>query len=77
MTERIDEILTLLQDGRWHSITEITEKTQLHQTKIELVTSFLEKYDFIRLNKTQQKAKLTLSLHRFIKRIRTLNTNQK
>jgi len=69
LTEKIDKILTLLQDGEWHSITEITLKTELNQTKIQLITNFLAKYNLIKLDKTQQEAKLTLPTHNFIKKI--------
>jgi len=69
LTEKIDKILTLLQDGEWHPIAEITQKTKLNQTKIQLITNFLARYNLIRMNKTQQKAKLTPPTHKFIKKI--------
>jgi len=69
LTKKIDKILTLLQDGQWHQITEITQKTKLNQTKVQLITNFLRKYNLIKLNKTQQEAKLTPPTHKFIKRI--------
>jgi len=70
LTEEIDKILTLLQDGQWHQITEITQKTKLNQTKIQLITNFLTKYNIIKLNETQQEAKLTPPTHKFVKKIR-------
>jgi DNA-binding IclR family transcriptional regulator len=69
LTEKIDKILTLLQDGEWHPIREITQKTKLNQTKIQLITNFLTRYNLIKLNKAQQEAKLTPPTHKFIKKI--------
>jgi len=77
LTEKIDKILTLLEDGEWHRITEITQKTKLNQTKIQLITNFLTKYNIIELNETEQKAKLTLPTHKFIKKTKKPNNKQK
>ena len=69
MTEEIDTILTLLQDGQWHPITEIARKTRLNQLKIQLITDFLTKYNLIELSKMQQEAKLTPPTQRLVKKV--------
>jgi len=63
----IDDILELLEDGKWHDVRETVKKSKLHESKVEVILSFLAEYKFITLNKEQQKAKLTTSMLKFLK----------
>lgn len=65
----IDEILELLKNGEWHELKEIADKTQLHEFKVELITSFLAEYDFLEFNKKEKKIKLSPELLLFLKSI--------
>jgi len=66
----IDEILELLEDGKWHDIKEVVEKSNLQEFKVEVIYGFLAEYAFIDFNKEQQKAKLTPTTLKFLKEIR-------
>lgn len=61
----VEEILELLKDGKWRDLDEIMEKTRISKRKVEIVTSFLEKYGFIQLDKERGRAKLTLAMFTF------------
>ena len=66
MTVRsIEQVLRLLRDEQWHNINDIAEKTRLSTLKMQIITEFLAKYHFIRLNRKNGKIKISHSLARF------------
>ena len=68
----VDEILELLEDGKWHDIKEVMEKSNLQEFKVEMIYGFLVEYAFIDFNKEQQKAKLTPTTLKFLREIRRI-----
>ena len=68
----IDEILWLLEDGKWHELREIQKKVALPPIKTEIAVNFLGEYNFILLNEKTKKAKLQSSTRKFIKEIQRL-----
>jgi DNA-binding IclR family transcriptional regulator len=66
---QIDEILSILRNGKWHDIREICEKTRMNALKVELLTNFLLEYNFIELDKKESKTRLTKPLYQFLKKI--------
>lgn len=68
----VDDILRLLEDGRWHDLNEIGKKIELHDLKVKSLTKFLAQYSFIKLDKDGEKAKLDPSIEDFLKRIRRI-----
>jgi len=73
---QIDEILDALKNGKWHDLKEISEEKRLHQNTVKLLTDFLAHYDFIELNKKEQKTKLTPPLRDFLRKIRDLEEKE-
>jgi len=73
---KIDEILDVLKNGKWHNLKEISEKTQLQGLKVELLTEFLAEYDFIELDKKEQKTRLAPPLFNFLRKIRDLEEKE-
>jgi len=69
---KVEDILMLLKNGKWHDLKEIGEKTQLNNLKVKSVTKFLSQYNFIKLNEGEQKIKLDPSMKKFLKKIRQL-----
>ena len=67
-TPTIDQVLELLEDGDWHKLNEIAKKSGLQQPKLEAVVDFLEEYEFIHVDKEQQRAKLTHPVLKFLKK---------
>ena len=73
----VNDILELLENGRWHDLKEIGKKTQLQDLDITSVTKFLVQYNFIKLDKEGKKAKLGSSTQDFLKKIRQLEGEEK
>jgi len=71
-----ETILRLLENGKWHYLKDIEEKTQLNSDKVENVTKFLAKYNFVKLDEAKQKVKLDSPTNRFLKRIRQLENEE-
>jgi len=78
---KVEDILRLLENGKWHDLKEIGEKTQLktqlNDLKVKSVTKFLSQYNFIKLNEGEQKIKLDPSMQNFLKKIRQLEGEEK
>jgi hypothetical protein len=72
----VDDILKLLEDGKWHDLKEIRDKTKLHDLKVENITKFLARYNFIKLDKEGQKAKLNNLTLDFLKKIRQVEEKE-
>ena len=68
----IDEILELLEDGKWHDIKEVMKKSNLQEFKVEMICDFLAEYAFIDFNKEQKKAKFTPTPLKFLREIRRI-----
>lgn len=74
--EMINVIFNMLEDGEWHSLTEITDKSGLHEFKLEIVTNFLAEYDFIELDKTKRNVRLAVSVVDFLKKIKHIEKDE-
>ena len=77
MLPRVDDVLKLLENGEWHDLKEIGEKIQLPNLDTASVTDFLAQYDFIMLDKERKKAKLDSSTQVFLRKIQTLEGEEK
>jgi len=71
-----ETIMRLLEDGKWHYLKDIEEKTHLNSGKVENVTKFLAKYNFVKLDEAKQKVKLDPPTNRFLKRLRQLENEE-
>ena len=72
----LDDILKLLEDGRWHDLNEIRKKIELHDLKVKSLTKFLAQYNFIKLDKDGKKARLDPSIQDFLKKIRRIEEEE-
>jgi len=72
----VDDILKLLEDGRWHDLNEIRKKIELQNLKVKSLTKFLAQYNFIELDKDGKKAKLGPSIQDFLKKIRRIEEDE-
>jgi len=66
----VNVILDLLEDGKWHSLAEIADKSGLHEFKLEIVTGFLAEYNFIEVDKAKRRARLAVSVADFLRKIK-------
>jgi len=69
----VDEILELLNDGKWHSLSEVVEKSRLSEFKAETVMGFLAEYHFIQLDRERKKARLTPPALSFLEEIQRVD----
>lgn len=70
-------ILDLLEDSKWHSLSEIAIKSGLDNFTIERVAFFLAQYNFIELDITHRKAKLSLPVTDFLRKIKRVEEKRK
>jgi DNA-binding IclR family transcriptional regulator len=71
-----ETILRLLENGKWHYLKDIEKITHLNSGKVENVTKFLAKYNFVKLDEAEQKVKLDPPTNRFFKRLRQLENEE-
>ena len=69
---KIDEILILLKNNKWHDLKEITEKVEVSIDQIEHIAGFLLEYGFIQLGLNNKKVKLKPQLFKFLTEIQQL-----
>jgi len=51
-------ILERLDDGKWHGIEELQQRLGLNELKVQKVITFLNKYDFVKIDKEHRKVKI-------------------
>jgi len=71
-----ETILRLLENGKWHYLKDIEEKTHLNSFKVECITNFLAKFNFAKLDYMEQKVKLDLSTMKFLNKIRQIENER-
>jgi len=72
----IDKIFEILDNGDWHELTEVAEKTGTQKSKVELISSFLANYDFLEFDKNAGRIRLSAQLQIFLKKIRKVEREQ-
>ena len=61
----MDRILDFLKDGKWHDLSQLTEKFSLSESEAKLIVSFLREFDFIEVDMRGRKTKLHPTMHEF------------
>jgi len=51
-------ILELLGDGKWHGTEELLLRLGLNEQKLQEITAFLNKYDFVKIDDKNRKVKI-------------------
>jgi hypothetical protein len=69
-----ESILQILENGKWHYIKDIPKEARINQFKVDYITKFLIKYNFVTLDEAEQKIKLNPPANRFLKKVRKLET---
>ena len=72
----IDEILITLKDGNWHDLSEITKRCSSNKLRVEIIVSFLSKYDFMELDKKRRKARLRPLMLEFMNEIQRVRIKE-
>ena len=71
-----DIVLDLLENRKWHDLTEIADKIGLHGSRIETLTNFLSNYGFIELDKAKRKVRLAVSVVDFLKKTKYIEKDE-
>lgn len=58
---KMEKLIELLKDGKWHSLEEIAEKTEASPEKLEELLKTLSEYQLIQYDRELKAAKLNLS----------------
>ena len=66
MGSKISMILDLLSDGKWHSIAGLSRKSSLDSREIEELLSFLDKYEFAKVDFESGKAKINKAFQKLL-----------
>jgi len=73
----LEQVIRLLRDEQWHDIDEIASRTQLSPLRMQLVTEFLAKYGFIKLNRGKGKIRISRHMAEFFHRISAFDVKKK
>jgi DNA-binding IclR family transcriptional regulator len=65
----MDQILDILKDGKWHSLQEIIDQTKIQERKVRLITSFLQKFQLVQLEKKNKRIRVDALTKQFIEMI--------
>jgi DNA-binding IclR family transcriptional regulator len=74
--QAIDKILGILHNGDWHGVTEVARRTDTQESKIELISSFLDAYDFLEYDKKTKRIKLSKELQDFFVKIEEIEQRE-
>ncbi len=66
MASKISMILDLLSDGKWHSIAGLSRKSSLDGREMEEILSFLDKYEFAKVDFENGKAKINKAFQKLL-----------
>lgn len=56
----------MLNDGEWHMLEEIRQKTRMDDNQIQSVIEFLKAYNFIVMDAAKKKMKLDETVRKFL-----------
>jgi DNA-binding IclR family transcriptional regulator len=63
---KITMILEMLGDGKWHGIEELQLRLGLNELKVQEIAMFLNKYDFVKIDKKQRKVKINRNFQKLL-----------
>jgi hypothetical protein len=66
----------MFKDGNWHELSEIAKKCSSNKLRVEMVVSFLSKYDFVELDEKGRKARLRPLMLKFINEIQSFRIKE-
>ena len=69
----IDKFLDALKDGKWHTVAEIIDRTRIEEHKMKLLTSFLQKFEFIQVDEKANRMRLDSSTKKFLEKLGEIN----
>ena len=71
MVPKIAMLLDILSDGKWHGKEELLLKVELNEQKLQEVTTFLNCYDFVKVDKKSGKVKINKDFQKLLDQANT------
>ena len=71
MVPKITVMLDILSDGKWHGIEELLLRLELNEHKLQEVTTFLNNYDFVKIDKKNRKVKINKDFQKLLAQANT------
>jgi hypothetical protein len=62
----VDTLFSLLKDGKWHTLKELTQKSGIPHSRIDSLFQFLSDSSFVIFDKIQMKVKLSKTFLSFL-----------
>jgi DNA-binding IclR family transcriptional regulator len=66
LVSKITLILEILGDGKWHGIEELQKRLGINELKVQEIASFLNKYDFVKIDKEHRKVKINRNFQKLL-----------
>jgi DNA-binding IclR family transcriptional regulator len=66
LVSKITMILEMLGDGKWHGIEELQLRLGLNEREVQEITTFLNKYDFVKIDKEHGKVKINRNFQKLL-----------
>ena len=66
MVSKITMILEILGDGKWHEIEELQLRLGLNEHKVQGITAFLNKYDFVKIDREHGIVKINRNFQKLL-----------
>ena len=70
MSELIESVLRLLEDGKPHSLDIISQKSRIPKNHIEMIIDFLKHFDFAELDETGKNVRMKETFLRFLNSVK-------
>jgi len=70
-------MLKLLENGEWHYLKDVPKKTALNSLAVDYIAKFLSKYNFVKLDQTNQRIKLHHTTIKFFEALQNMEENSK
>ena len=58
LVSKFTVMLQLLSDGEWHGIEELQRVSELEETQVQKIASFLDEYDFAMVDSENKKVRI-------------------
>jgi DNA-binding IclR family transcriptional regulator len=66
LVSKITMILEILGDGKWHGIEELQQRLELNEREVQEIITFLNKYDFVKIDKEHGKVKINRNFQKLL-----------
>jgi DNA-binding IclR family transcriptional regulator len=63
---KITDVLEMLSDGEWYTLELVRKRMKLNRNQVQQVASFLEKYEFVAIDRTRKKMKVKEAVKEFL-----------